>query len=134
MDIETLTREMIDSKTLLARLEERLNRWMDRVEEKLDTIEEEQAKILIQTTLTNGRVKDLEAIDVEKLIDEVADLKKQIAEIHKKNSDQDTAIEAKKELKSDWTKILKWTGWAVAILVYLFSNQAIKDVIKDFIF
>ena len=134
MELAKLTEEVIESKTFLARLEERLSGWMERVDEKLSIIEEEQGKILIQTTLTNGRVKDLERVDTDKLIREVEDLKKQILDIHKKNSDQDTAINAKKELKRDWTNILKWAGWIVAFLVYAFSNQAIKDIVKDFIF
>ena len=134
MDIEKLTEEVMESRTHLGILEERLGGWMDRVEEKLTDIKNEQAKILIQTTLTNGRVKDLERMDVGNLIAKVENLEKQISDIHKKNSDQDTAINAKKELKSDWTKILKWAGWAVAALIYIFSNQAVKDVIKDFIF
>jgi len=43
--------------------------WMDKLSNKIDEIKEEQTKILVQTTKTNGRVTALETVNSNKKTD-----------------------------------------------------------------
>lgn len=65
-------------------------------------LEDTNAKILTQTTLTNGRVTSLEKFNSTELISDVKDLKEQVSQIHKTNHAQDVAIGARDGLKSKW--------------------------------
>jgi hypothetical protein len=110
---------------------------ISKLEKDIEDVKDQLDKLITLVQEMNkglyGDVKNdhIGVIEKQKLLsDELSDIKKEILDIHKKNLEQDIALQTKKTFKGDiLVKIKEFVHWGITVfmLYYIWKNQTGLD-------